>query len=328
MPKFLQVVSESPYKLNLIDAELEEPTGQEVQVQVEYSCLNYKDALALTGKGKILRSFPLIPGIDASGVVSRSNDSHFPVGSKVLVNGSGFGETRNGGYSTQLYAPADLLVPQTGKLDSRLAMSLGTAGFTAALALHRMLENHQEPEKGPILISGASGGVGSVACILFSKLGFEVHALSSKKETQEDYLKSLGANSVLHPDELELSDSPLAKAKYAGVVDNVGGEFLSKVLANIDLFGNLASIGLASSPKLNTTVMPFILRGVSILGISSANTPMSLRREIWRRLGEEWYSDKFSNLKIEETDLGSLEDCANKLLSGKVAGRYLVKMDS
>lgn len=326
MPKFLRVLSEKPYELKLFEAESLEADKEDLQIKVEYSCLNYKDALALTGKGKILRSFPLIPGIDASGEVIESCDSHFPVGSKILVNGSGFGETRDGGFSSHLNAPASLLVSQTGKIDSRMAMVLGTAGFTAALALHRMLENHQDPGKGPILISGATGGVGSIACILFSQRGFEVHALSSKKQAESEYLMSLGASEVIHPDELNLSDAPLSRANYAGLVDNIGGGFLSKILANIDLFGNVASIGLASGHEINASVMPFILRGVSLLGISSANTPIPLRREIWRKLGEEWYSEKFNLLKIRETNLESLESCATELLSGSLAGRFLVKL--
>ena len=324
---FIKVLEQKEGALQL-DERSEIPWNEkEVYVKVHYSSINYKDALAVTGKGRILKSFPMIPGIDAAGVVVKSNSLNFPVGAKVLVNGSGFGETRDGGFSNYLNSPEDLLVRVEERVDLKECMLIGTAGYTAALALHQMRKNDLSSDK-PILITGASGGVGSLATLLFSQAGYEVHALSSKKDKQE-YLYTLGATKVLSFEELSIPEkSPaLGKAMYSGVVDNIGGEAITKLLPHIDLFGSFASIGLASSHSFESTVMPHILRGVNILGISSANSPMNLRRKIWNDL---FMSTSFLNslksLEFIELALKEVPSFSEKLLDRKISGRCIVSL--
>lgn len=326
MFKYIEVKSEENYQAKVCQGELTSQTS-DITVQVHYSCLNYKDALALTGKGKILRNFPLVPGIDASGVVINSNCKNFPVGSNVLVNGSGFGETRNGGFSEKLYSPEELLVALPDKMSLKQSMSLGTAGFTAALALHRLEHNGLTPESGPVLVSGATGGVGSIACLLLRDKGYEVHAVTSKMD-KEAYLSSLGVEKVFTHESLGLDNKPLSKARYAAAIDNIGGEFLSNVLACVDLFGSVASIGLASSHQFSASVMPFILRGVSILGISSANTPMDIRRNIWKSLGRESFLNALDKMDLKESSLEDLNKFAEMLIDRKYSGRVLVNLKS
>lgn len=304
---------------------LEELTHGEVVVEVHYSGVNYKDALAATGRGKILKRYPLTAGIDASGVVLTSTDKRFAPGQKVLINGAGTGENNDGGYAEVIRLHANDVVPLPDGLDLREAMILGTAGFTAALALHRMEQNGQKPEMGPILVTGASGGVGSFAVQLFSHNGYEVHAVSGKHEAIR-YLKALGAKQVLTPDELGLGDRPLEKARFGGAVDNVGGKLLSKVMAHINLWGNVACIGLAESAELNATVMPMILRGVSLLGTSSNNTPADLRQALWKKLANDWKPKNLEQIVTRTVELTDLMQAFDDLLHRKVHGRILVKI--
>lgn len=323
--KAFMVTNNKAHSLELSTKKLEKESSTDCKIKVEYSCVNYKDALALTGKGKILRKFPLVPGIDAAGTIIESYCSSFKEGDKILVNGSGFGETRNGGFSQELFSPEDLMIPLPKNMTTKQAMLLGTAGFTAALAIYQMELNGQTPEKGPILVSGASGGVGGLACLLLKEKQYEVHALTGTKE-KILYLESLGVDQVLLNDELNLGERALESARYAGVIDNLGGSFLSKVLAHVDLFGNVACIGLAESPTLNASVMPFILRGVNLLGVSSANTPMDLRRKIWAQLGSFDLDKILSKLNYEVCDWSNLLEKAEELLDRKVQGRLLFKL--
>lgn len=304
---------------------LDQLTDAAVTIEVQYSSINYKDALAVTGKGKILKSFPLIPGIDAAGVVVSSKDPRFKPGQEVFVTGCGIGESDNGGYTQYLTVNPDYLITKPQGLSLRESMILGTAGFTAALALKRMLHNGQRPEQGPILITGASGGVGSFAVELFARAGFTVHALSGKKEAAP-VLKALGATEVLTPDELQLGQRPLESVKFGGAVDNVGGELLAKVLAHTQLWGNVASIGLAASHELHTTVMPFILRGVSLLGTSSNNTPWNLRQEIWQALSGPWKPKNLEATLTHTVSLNELPQACDDLINRKVRGRMLVSL--
>jgi len=303
----------------------QELTAGEVTIEVHYSGVNYKDALAATGKGKILKRFPLNGGIDAAGVVLESTDSRFKPGQHVLANGMGLGETYDGGYSEVLRLHADSVVPMPEGLTMRESMILGTAGFTAALALSRMETNGQEPSKGPILITGASGGVGSFAVQMFSQKGYEVIAASAKHEAIK-YLKELGAAQVVAPAELELGPRPLEKARFGGAVDNVGGKMLAQTLAHVNLWGNVASIGMAENANLDTTVMPFILRGVSLLGASSNNSPMPLRHEIWRKLGGELKPKHLERTLARTVELKDLMPAFDDLLHRKVHGRILVQI--
>lgn len=323
----LRVHSENggtPYS-KLQQMEVKDLTAGEVVIETHYSGINYKDALAGSGKGKILKSFPLNAGIDCSGLVLESSDKRFTPGQKVLINGMGTGESYDGGYAEVVRAKADSVVPLPEGLTLREAMILGTAGFTAALAFSRMETNGQTPDKGPILVTGASGGVGSFAVQIFSQQGYEVHAVSGKHEAIA-YLKNLGAKEVLRPEDLQLGDRPLEKARFGGAVDNVGGEMLAKVLAHTQLWGNVASIGLAQSHELHATVMPFILRGVSLLGASSNNTPMELRHEIWRKLAGAWKPKQLESILTKTVELKDLTLAFEDLLNRKAHGRILVQI--
>lgn len=300
-------------------------TPGEVDIEVHYSGINYKDALAGTGRGKILKRFPLNAGIDASGVILESRDKRFHKGQEVLVNGCGIGESFDGGYCEILRVAGDSVVPLPKGLSMREAMILGTAGFTASLALHRMEVNGQKPDLGPILITGASGGVGSFAVQLFAQNGYEVHAVSGKQEAIA-YLKNLGAAQVIAPEELHLGDRPLEKVRYGGAVDNVGGELLSRILAHVQLWGNVASIGLAQSHELNTTVMPFILRGVSLLGASSNNCTRELRHQLWSKLGGAWRPKHLDSIVTRTVGLKDLMGAFEDLLNRRIHGRILVEI--
>lgn len=313
-----------PYA-KLQQVKLDDLTPGEVVVQVHYSSVNYKDALAATGKGKILKRYPLNGGIDAAGTVLSSIDGRFTPGQKVLITGCGIGENFDGGYSEILRVSGDSVVPLPEGLSLREAMILGTAGFTAALALHRMQENHQRPSMGPILITGASGGVGSFAVQLFAQEGYEIHAVSGKHEAIR-YLKELGAHQVIPPNELNLGARPLETVRYGGAVDNVGGQLLSKLLSHIQLWGNVCSIGLADSAELKTTVMPMILRGVSLIGVSSNNTPMALRLNLWQKLATTWKPKHLEKTLTRTVGLKDLMLTLDELLHRKIHGRVLVEL--
>jgi NADPH2:quinone reductase len=310
-------------KGRLVSMEEKDLTPGNVVIRVRYSGVNYKDALAGSGRGRILKTFPLNAGIDAAGVIESSGDPRFQPGQEVLVNGSGIGESTDGGYAEKLRVPGDIVVPKPNGLTLQEAMLIGTAGFTAALAIHRMEVNGQTPTKGPILVTGATGGVGSFAVQILSQSGYEVIAVSGK-ENSLAYLKELGAKKVVMPDQLALGDRPLEAAKFGGVIDNVGGELLAKALAHTNLWGNVASIGLAASAELHTTVMPFILRGVSILGASSNNCPQDMRKEIWNRLGDKWKPAQLQKVLAKTITLDDLPQAFQDLLDRKVTGRMVV----
>lgn len=296
----------------------------EVLIESEYSGINYKDALAVTGRAPILRKYPLIAGIDVAGRIYESKDPRFKKGEAVLVTGCGFGENHDGGYAEYAKAQADWVVPLPQGLSSQEAMILGTAGFTAALSLHRMEQNGQSPEKGPIVVTGASGGVGMLATHLLSQQGYEVIAVSSKAFL-EDELKALGAKQVVAPQDLALGSRPLEQARFAGAIDNVGGELLAGLCRHIDLWGNVACVGLAASAQLHTTVMPLILRGVSLLGISSNNCPLKLRHDLWQRLATDWKLPMLPELVKQRVDLDSILRVSQDMLDRKTCGRTLVQ---
>ena len=294
----------------------------EVVVKTAFSSVNYKDALAGTGQGKILRRFPLVGGIDVAGHVVQSTDPKFREGDAVLVTGSGLSETRDGGYSEYARLDAKWVVPLPAGLSLRESMILGTAGFTAALALLRMVENRQTPEHGPLAVTGATGGVGSLAVAIFRKAGFVVHAISGKPE-HADYLESLGASEVLGRDALATT-RPMESVRFGGGLDNVGGTILASLLAQTAPYGNVASAGLAASPQLQATVMPFIIRGVSLLGVASAGTARDIRGEVWRRLAGDWKPDGLDAICTRETGLDGLPEVFATMLAGGSLGRTLV----
>ena len=296
----------------------------EVVIRAAHSSVNYKDALAGTGKGRILRRFPLVGGIDVSGHVAASTDPRFREGDAVLVTGRGLGETRDGGYAEYVRVEADMVVPLPDGLDLREAMILGTAGFTAALGLLRMVENHQTPEMGPLAVTGASGGVGSLALDIFSAAGFEVHAISGKPE-QTAYLEGIGATQVLGRDALATT-RPLESARFGGGFDNVGGPMLASLLAQTRPYGNVGSAGLAATHQLDATVMPFILRGVSLLGVASTDTPHHHRDEVWRRLASDWKPRHLQRICTREATLEDLPGVFDTMLAGGSLGRTLVTL--
>jgi len=300
-------------------------TAGEVVIRVLFSGVNYKDALAATGKGKILRRSPLNGGIDLAGRVVSSEDQRFVKDDPVLVCGCGLSEICDGGYAEYARVPADCVVAIPPGLDEHDAMAIGTAGFTAALAVQRMEDNHQAPEHGPIVVTGATGGVGSIAIDLLAGRGYTVTAFTGKT-TQHDYLKGLGATDFIDRNRIEMGERPLEKARWAGAVDNVGGDTLAWLTRTVKPWGNIASIGLAGGFKLNTTVMPFILRGVSLLGINSIEVPTSVRDRVWQRLASDLrprHLDKIVTRRIEFDELPSVFDA---FINGEVVGRTVVEI--
>ncbi len=309
----------------LIQRSREDLDPGSVLVRVHYSGINYKDALGVTGQGKIFRKFPIQGGIDFSGEVVESHDKNFSVGDCVLVNGCNYGEERDGGFGEYVMAEPEFLIPIPEGLDVKSAMVLGTAGFTAALAIHRMLANAQSKEMGPVLVTGATGGVGGFAIQILSQLGFEVYAASGKKE-KWDWLKSIGASHCLDPEEIKIPSKYLDSVSYAGVIDNIGGDFVSRLLPQIQLWGNYASIGLAAGAEFHSSVMPFILRGVSILGVSSNNCPMPLRKELWKKLASEWKPKYLKEMLSDTISLSEVLKYSKMILDRKYSGRCVVKL--
>ena len=314
----------SGYRSGIETVSLDDLDPGEVVIKAAYSSVNYKDALAGTGRGKILRRFPLVGGIDVAGHVVASTDPKFREGDAVLVTGSGLSETRDGGYSDYARLDAKWVIHLPAGLDLREAMILGTAGFTAALGLLRMTENRQAPGLGPLAVTGATGGVGSLAVAIYRKAGYDVHAISGKPE-HADYLKSLGASEVLGREALA-TIRPMETARFGGGLDNVGGAMLASLLAQTAPYGNVASCGLAASHDLQATVMPFIIRGVSLLGVASAGTARDIRDEVWRRLASDWKPANLDAICTRETGLDGLPGVFDAMLAGGSLGRTVVRV--
>jgi acrylyl-CoA reductase (NADPH) len=308
----------------LVEMATDELSPGAVLLRVHWSGVNYKDALAITGRGKILKRFPLNAGIDAAGIVESSEDARFRPGDSVVVNGMGLGESHDGGFAEVLRVPGDWVVPLPAGLTLRESMILGTAGFTAALAVVRMELNGQRKDKGPIVVTGATGGVGSAAVSMLAARGYRVIACSGRPE-HADYLRRLGAAEVKAPAELGLGSRPLEATRYGGVVDNVGGELLAGLVRHVGLWGQVACIGMASSPDLATSVFPLILRGVSLLGVSSGNCPMPLRHEVWTRLGADLKPPPLDAIASREVPLDAVIEAAALLMERRALGRILVR---
>jgi len=316
---------EDGYRAELVEQSLDEQSGGDVAIQVAYSSVNYKDALAGTGKGKILRRFPLNGGIDAAGTVVHSDNKRFREGDEVLITGCGLSETRDGGYSEYLRVPSEWLVPLPEGLDLGEAMALGTAGFTAALGLWRMEQNGQTPDMGPIAITGATGGVGSLAIDIFSKAGYQVTAISGK-EAAFEWLHELGADQCISRHELYWPESPLASARFAGALDSVGGDMLAGLTRVIHPWGNIAACGMAGGIGLHTTVMPFIIRGNCLLGINSAGCPYPIRERLWQQLAGDWKPRHLDRIAGDPIGLADLPDAFDRLLEGQGHGRIPVRL--
>ncbi|MGS1126003.1 oxidoreductase [Rhodanobacter sp. UC4437_H4] len=298
----------------------------EVLVKVAYSSVNYKDALAGTGKGRILRTYPLNGGIDVAGHVVASTDPAFREGDAVLCTGSGLSETRDGGYGEYARLDARWTIPLPASLSLRESMILGTAGFTAALALLRMQDNRQTPALGPIAVTGASGGVGMLAIDIFSRAGYEVHAISGKPD-HFDFLRSLGATDCIDRHQIAFSGKPMDSARFGGALDNVGGRMLAGLLPLIAPYGNVAICGNAGGIAFDSTVMPFIIRGVSLLGVASAGTARDIRDDIWRRLASEWKPRHLERIRTRDIALEELPQVFERMLAGDSFGRTLVHID-
>jgi acrylyl-CoA reductase (NADPH) len=297
----------------------------EVVIRVTHSGINYKDALAATGAGKILRRYPLVGGIDLAGVVESSADPRYRAGEGVLVTGCALSETHDGGYAQFARVQGDWVIPLPAGMSAFEAMALGTAGFTAALAIHRMEHNGQRPQGGPIVVTGASGGVGSVAVDMLATRGYRVIAVSGKAAATA-YLKDLGADEVLARQQLDLGSRPLETARYGGAIDNLGGEYLTWLTRTVDFWGNIASIGLAASHELHTTVMPFILRGVSLIGINSSATPREWRLAVWQRIGTDLKPRHLQQIVTRTIDFAELPEAFPAYVAGAVTGRTVVRI--
>ena len=295
----------------------------DVLIKVHYSSINYKDALAATGAGKILRKYPLVGGIDLAGEVIATDDARYRVGDKVLVTGCELSETHDGGYAEYARVKGDWVVPVPDTLDEFRAMGLGTAGFTAGLAIHRMEQNGQNPANGPVVVTGATGGVGCVAINMLSARGYDVVAVSGKPEATS-FLRSLGAKQVLLRQEIVIGSRPLEAARWAGAIDNVGGEILSWLTRTVGPRGNVASVGLVGGVEFRTTVMPFILRGVNLLGINSSATPRELRLEVWKRIGSDLLPPDLRHIVTRTVSFEELPEAFEDYLKGKVVGRTVV----
>ncbi|AIU86973.1 acrylyl-CoA reductase (NADPH) [Pectobacterium odoriferum] len=305
-----------------IDAE-QLPAG-DVTVDISWSGINYKDALAITGKGKIIRHFPMVPGIDFVGTVRHSDSDRFAVGQPVILTGWGVGENHWGGLAQQARVKSDWLVPLPASLDARKAMILGTAGFTAMLCVMALEDGGITPESGDIIVTGASGGVGSTAVALLAELGYQVTAVSGRADNT-DYLKKLGAKQVLDRSEFSGSPRPLEKQRWAGAVDTVGDNVLATLLAQMDYNATVAACGLAGGVALPTTVMPFILRNVRLQGVDSVMAPLARRQQAWERLAAI-LPESFYQQVTQEIGLEDVPAVAAALLENKVTGRTLVKI--
>jgi acrylyl-CoA reductase (NADPH) len=307
------------------DIGLDDLAAGEVVIRVSHSGINYKDALAATGAGRILRRYPLVGGIDLAGTVESSADPRFREGDEVLVTGCALSETHDGGYAERARVRGDWVIPLPAGMSAFDVMAIGTAGFTAALAIHRMEVNGQAPQGGPILVTGASGGVGSIAIDMLKARGYRVIALSGKPAATQ-YLKDIGADEVLSRQGLDLGAKPLESARFGGAIDNLGGEILTWLTRTTDFWGNIASIGLAAGPDLKTSVMPFILRGVSLIGINSSATPREWRLRVWERIGSDLKPKHLKQIVTRTIDFADLPAAFPPYLEGAVTGRTVVRI--
>jgi NADPH2:quinone reductase len=305
---------------------LSDLTAGDVVVRVTYSDINYKDALAATGTAPILRKYPLVGGIDLAGEVVFSSDPRYTPGQSVLVTGCGLSEVHDGGYAEYARLQGDWVIPLPSGMTDADAMKLGTAGFTAALAIHRMEQNGQTPAKGPVVVTGATGGVGSLAVNILAGRGYEVVAVSGKPEA-DAYLHEIGASQILRRQSLDLGSKPMEAALWAGAIDNVGGEVLTWLTRTMGYGGNIASVGLAASHELHTTVMPFILRGVNLLGINSVATPRELRLMVWNRLATDLRPTKLDRIAGKHVAFDELPAQFDEYVKGRVIGRTVVRIE-
>lgn len=314
------------YTRRIEERQLSDLPEGDVLVRVEYSSLNFKDALSCIGNKGVTRNYPHTPGIDAAGIVEKSSDGRFKAGDEVIVTSYDLGMNTDGGFSEYIRVPADWIVRKPENLSLKQAMVYGTAGFTAGLSVERLLNAGQYPEMGPVVVTGALGGVGSAAVCILNKLGFEVIAATSDLNDGEEALKKLGATSRIDKNETDdQSGRPMLRPKWAGAIDVVGGNVLSTLLKACQPMGNVTCCGNIGSGDLEGTVYPFILKGISLIGIDSQNCPMKLRQRVWDLLAEEWYCETLNEVLIELT-LEELDTYIDKMIAKKSRGRVIVKM--
>lgn len=310
---------------NVVEREVSSLPEGDVLIQVHYSSLNYKDALSATGNKGVTRTYPHTPGIDAAGEVVSSEDNAFKIGDQVIVTGYDLGMNTSGGFGEYIRVPSSWIVPLPEGMSLKESMMYGTAGFTAALSVYKLIGAGIKPSMGDVLVTGATGGVGSVAVTILSKLGFNVVGATGKIE-EEDMLLRLGAKKVIHRAELsDESGRPMLKGIYAGVIDTVGGNMLEIALKSVKYGGCVTTCGNVAGQELHTTVYPFILRGISLLGIDSVQCPVDVRRDVWMLLASEWENKELLSY-IEECKLEELDEKFALILQGKLKGRTVVKM--
>ncbi|MGC2048456.1 MAG: oxidoreductase [Gallionella sp.] len=307
-----------------VELSLDDLDPGEVVIEAQYSSLNYKDALAATGAGKVIRRFPCVGGIDVSGVVTSSSDARFKAGDKVLVTGYDMGVAHDGGFAEYVRVPADWAVPLPQGLTLFEAMAIGTAGFAAALSIHRLEKNELTPDKGKVIVTGATGGVASLGIQMLAQLGYHVVAMTGK-DSEHEYLKSLGAKEILSRKEVVMGTRPLEKALWAGALDAVGGDTLAWLTRTMQQNGVIACFGNAGGAELHTTVMPFILRGVRLIGIDSAAVLMPLRRKIWERLASDLRPMQLTRV-AQIVPFSELPQVFPLMLEGKQRGRRVVEI--
>jgi len=316
--------AEAGQKVGLVDFDESQLMDGDVTVRVEWSTLNYKDGLALTGKAPVVRRWPMIPGIDLAGIVEQSAHKEFKPGDAVVLNGFGLGETHLGGFAEKARVKGEWLVPLPKGIGAKEAMEIGTAGYTAMLAVMALERYGIKPERGPVVVTGAAGGVGSVAIALLAKLGFHVIAATGRTG-EADYLKSLGAAEIIDRAELAGPAKPLGKERWAAGVDSAGSHTLANLLSMTKYGGAVAACGLAQGLDLPTSVAPFILRGVALLGIDSVYCPQPIRREAWRRLAADLDRGKLAAMTTE-MPLAKAAAAGPEILAGKVRGRILLRI--
>lgn len=313
------------FAMNIVEKPKIEPRNDEVLIQVQYSSLNYKDALSASGNRGVTKNYPHTPGIDAAGVVEMSGSAAWKPGEEVIVTGYDLGMSTNGGFGAYITVPAKWLVRLPEGLTLKQSMAFGTAGFTAGLSVAALLRNGIKPESGPVVVTGATGGVGSVAVGILAKLGFQVHAVSSKADSYE-FLKSIGAGEIIPRSEMEdQSGKALLKPRFAAAVDTVGGQVLATVLKSMQYGGVVTTCGMVNGGELHTTVFPFILKGIQLIGIDSVETPLEQRSFIWQKLGAEWKPDQLESL-TNEIGLEELPEKIKTILNGQMQGRTVVKI--
>ncbi len=320
-------VGEREYRGTIIEKQIDALPAGEVLIEVSYSSLNYKDALSASGNKGVTRTYPHTPGIDAAGVVRASKTGDFNVGDEVIVIGYDLGMNTAGGFGQMIRVPADWVIPKPNGLSAKESMIIGTAGFTAALCVEKLLLNGLEPGQGPVLVTGATGGVGIFAVALLKHLGFHVTA-STGKASAADFLKKLGAAEIIDRNEFsEESTKPMLKEQWAGAVDVVGGATLFNVVKSLRYGGSVAACGLVQSPVFQASVLPFILRGVNLLGVDSVVLPLATKKAVWQKLATQWKLDGLSEI-CTEIDFAGLESALETVLNGGATGRFVLDLNA